>query len=140
MGVKMRSEVTKRFSIDYAHRLMYHEGKCKNLHGHTGIIEVTICGKIDEHTGMVVDFGDLKTFMRPIIQKLDHSVLINKEDHDLLLYAQKAGVNFVAFMKEPTAENIAVYIHNELINANPEYSLRVAVKFFETPDNFVKIG
>ena len=49
-----------RFKFDAAHRLMNHSGQCRNIHGHTWLVEVMIEGAVKEESGMVVDFQDLK--------------------------------------------------------------------------------
>jgi len=67
-------EITKIFTFDSAHYLPNHKGKCKNLHGHTYTLYVTIKGEIDKN-GFVVDFGDLKESIKPIIDLLDHNYL-----------------------------------------------------------------
>ena len=88
--------ITKIFTFDGAHQLPDHPGKCKNLHGHSWQLEVSIFGQIDSNTGMVMDFGDLKNIVNEkIINILDHSKL-----NDTL--------------ENPTAENILVWIWDQI--------------------------
>src|SRR4051812_43083019 len=71
----MRVQVTKAFSFDAAHQLPWHEGKCRQLHGHTYRLEVSVAGPVDEN-GIVVDFDDLSTVVkRSIVSKFDHQFL-----------------------------------------------------------------
>lgn len=68
-------EICKTFTFDSAHQLPWHQGKCKNFHGHTYKLEVYLQGKINEQ-GVLVDFGDVKSVVnREIIEKLDHKLL-----------------------------------------------------------------
>jgi 6-pyruvoyltetrahydropterin/6-carboxytetrahydropterin synthase len=100
-------------------------GKCNNPngHGHNYMLEVTVKGKVDEHSGFVVDLKQLKAIMnREVIDVLDHRFL-NKE---------------VAEFQEsiPTTENLAISIWNRLrskLNVAQLHRVRV----YETPDLFV---
>lgn len=70
-----RVAVTKEFTFDAAHHLHQYQGKCKNLHGHTYRLVVTVSGFVDE-IGMVIDFGDLKNIYQQAIEsRLDHQYL-----------------------------------------------------------------
>ena len=61
--VKMESMlITKEFTFDAAHKLDWHQGKCKNLHGHTYKLQVTVVGELNKN-GIVIDFGDLKNIV-----------------------------------------------------------------------------
>lgn len=81
-------EVTKIFTFDSAHYLPEHKGKCKNLHGHTYHLHVTVEGEINKE-GFVIDFGSLKEIMTPVIDRLDHGylndILENSTCENLLL-------------------------------------------------------
>lgn len=70
-----RVALTKSFSFDAAHHLHMYEGKCKNLHGHTYQVELTVSGKVNE-IGIAVDFDDIKTLYKKVIEtNLDHRYL-----------------------------------------------------------------
>lgn len=73
----MRTVVAREFTFDASHQLPNHNGKCRNLHGHTYTVWVAVSGPVHPHDGepregMVVDFGDLKQVMKSCIDKLDH--------------------------------------------------------------------
>jgi 6-pyruvoyltetrahydropterin/6-carboxytetrahydropterin synthase len=71
----VRVSVTKAFSFDAAHQLLWHTGKCRRLHGHTYRLEVTVTGPIDEN-GVVIDFDDLSAAVKgAIIERFDHQFL-----------------------------------------------------------------
>ena len=86
--------VSKKIGFDAAHYLPNYLGKCKNLHGHHWIVEVGCAGPVVEATGMVVDFVEMKDFLRWVEEKFDHR-LINDT------------------IPNPTAENICKYIYDE---------------------------
>jgi 6-pyruvoyltetrahydropterin/6-carboxytetrahydropterin synthase len=86
--------VSKKFSFDAAHYLPNYEGKCKNMHGHHWVVEVACSGKVNEKSGMVVDFAELKDFFGWVERIFDHKLLND-------------------FIKNPTAENICEYIYGE---------------------------
>ncbi|RME91299.1 MAG: 6-carboxytetrahydropterin synthase QueD [Candidatus Hydrogenedentota bacterium] len=105
----------KDFEFDAAHFLpnvpITH--KCRRLHGHRYHITVAIKGEVDTLHGWVMDFGDVKKAVKPLIQKLDHNFL-----------------NAIPGLENPTAEVIAKYIFNALKKDLPNlYSITVR----ETP-------
>ena len=86
-------------SFDAAHRLPAVPAghKCGNLHGHTFVVEVYVQGDVSDSSGWVMDFGDIKTAVKPIIDLLDHTYL-----------------NDIEGLENPTSENIAVWIWRKL--------------------------
>ncbi len=118
--------ITKQFSFETAHVLYNYDGKCKNMHGHSYKLFVTLKGEPIEDlnhskNGMVVDFGDIKAIVkRQIIDPWDHAVLVNgRSPHRVLgqdLEAQGHKVIFCDY--QPTCENmlyeIATKIKSEL--------------------------
>jgi len=102
-------------TIDIAHRLENYNGKCQYLHGHSIKFEIWIRGYVDDRTGMVVDFVEIKN----IIDKLDHHYL-----NEILDF-------------EPTAENLAIYIANRINDTNPNL-LEIKVRCWETSNSFAE--
>ena len=93
--------VRRRFEFEAAHHLPNHPGKCRELHGHSYELVVQVERPVDEMSGMVIDFSDLKSIVRERVEsRLDH-VCIN----DLI--------------ENPTAERIAIWIWVELKPALP---------------------
>lgn len=71
----MRVNLTKIFTIHAGHSLPWHSGKCKNRHGHTYKLHVTVSGTLNEN-GVVIDFSDIKAIVNSfIVEKLDHQDL-----------------------------------------------------------------
>jgi len=76
--------ITKQFNFETGHALYGYDGKCKNIHGHSYKLSVTVIGKPITDTshvklGMVIDFGDLKTIVQEeIVDQFDHATVFNK--------------------------------------------------------------
>lgn len=115
--------VTRRFKFCYAHHLPSYTGKCREVHGHNAVVEVTFGGTADDYPGMVIDFSKIKEHVKPIIEKLDHKNL-----NDLPLLCSDG--------LPPTAEVIAEYIGREIrLTAIGKYLRKV--RLYETEDCFV---
>jgi 6-pyruvoyltetrahydropterin/6-carboxytetrahydropterin synthase len=73
----MEAELVRTFRFEAAHALPdLPEGhKCRRMHGHSYRVDIHVTGPVDEQTGWVVDFGDIKKIVEPIIAQLDHSLL-----------------------------------------------------------------
>ena len=101
-GEQMQVQITKVFSFDAAHQLPWHQGKCKNLHGHTYQLEVTVEGPINED-GVVADFADVGALVKStVIEKYDHQYLNDHFDNPT------AELLAVSFFKLLEAEGLAV--------------------------------
>ena len=101
--------------FDAAHRVPWHSSKCRHLHGHRYAVEVTIEGPVlgdneGEESGMVLDFGNLKAAMAAVIDPLDHSLILWKDDPASPVLGEIAAkFNWTIHMMAhvPTAERIA---------------------------------
>ena len=74
--------VAKDFKWEAAHRLPWHKGKCKHLHGHSYRMTVELEGEPNSQ-GLVIDFNDIKSMIEPHIQELDHTTIISANDAEL---------------------------------------------------------
>ena len=95
----MTTTIFRAFSIEAAHRLPNVPAghKCARLHGHSFRIELHVSGKIDPHSGWVLDFADLKAAFQPVFDRIDHYCL-----------------NDVPGLENPTSENLAAWIWKEM--------------------------
>lgn len=66
--------VCRRYTFEAAHQLEWHRGKCRQLHGHSYVLEVEVVGLLDAN-GVVVDFEDVDRLVEPVVQRLDHTFL-----------------------------------------------------------------
>ena len=109
-------------SFDSAHFLAQYEGKCRNIHGHRWTIKVEIYGEdLQENAscrGMLVDFGDLKKYLKELADYYDHALIIEKDSmRELTLNVLKGdGFRIIEVEFRPTAENFAKYFYNYFKN------------------------
>lgn len=108
--------ITKRFRFEAAHRLPRYDGPCFHLHGHGYELHVSLEMPIDPASGMTVDFFALEAAVKEkVLDRLDHR-------------------NINDTLENPTAENIAVWIWEQL---RPAFPALAEVRLFETPDSSV---
>lgn len=117
----MKVSVTKCFGFEAAHHLPDYEGACNRLHGHSYKLQVTVSGSVDEMSGMIVDFGVLKTVV--------NEQIVNRYDHQYLN----------DFFKKPTAENMVQSFFRELSYKFSNMGLTLeSVKLWETESSFAE--
>jgi 6-pyruvoyltetrahydropterin/6-carboxytetrahydropterin synthase len=93
--------VRRRFRFEAAHRLPLHPGKCREMHGHSYVLLVTVERPVDQERGMAVDFSDLKQVVRSeVVERMDHRCV-----NDL--------------MENPTAEHMVEWIWKALVEPLP---------------------
>lgn len=117
-------EVLKAFRFEAAHMLPDHKGLCSNLHGHSWKLGVAVSGSIDQKTGMVMDFAEIKEKVQPLIDQLDHSYLgcwVNKK---VSIDPKSTKIpDFRPFpFDNPTSENIILAIGSQLIKVGLRFS------------------
>ena len=113
-------EVSVEQTFAAGHALRNYKGKCENVHGHNFRVQVIIEGERLDDTGLLVDFLDVKNLMTAVIQRLDHQFLNEVTPFDV---------------KNPSAENIAEYFHQEMASglASTPVPVRIReVKVWET--------
>jgi len=131
-------KIAKDFDWEMGHRLKFHKGKCKNLHGHSYKMTVELEGTLDEN-GMVLDFYDVKQVVAPIVEKLDHAFLVFEEDTELIEILQNLNSKHVTVGFQPTAENICNYFLTAIKNTTlPENIKKVKVRVCETYDSYAE--
>lgn len=110
-------KITKIFTFEAAHRLQSHEGKCRNLHGHSYKVEATVEGdQIEEGpaAGMVLDFDKLKAWWRTNEPLLDHKTILQDTDPLTSGLGKLIGVDLTLLHWPPTAENFARWLCQDL--------------------------
>jgi 6-pyruvoyltetrahydropterin/6-carboxytetrahydropterin synthase len=134
--------ITKLFHFEMAHALYGYDGPCKNIHGHSYELSVTVKGAVSRQVGakqgMVMDFSDLKKIVTPIIGQLDHATLLNKNTPH-----KKAGVNelfqkLVLVDYQPTCENMLVDIAGKIAKSLPGNVMLHHLKLKETPTSYAE--
>jgi len=108
--------VTKQFSFEAGHALHGYDGKCRNVHGHSYKLFVTVVGvpiedKSNPKCGMVIDFTDLKRIVKgEIVDVFDHATVFNKNTPHIELAneLQKRGHAVILVDYQPTSEMILI--------------------------------
>ncbi len=119
--------ITKEFKFEMAHALKGYDGLCRNIHGHSYELLVTITGIPITDTssaklGMVMDFGDLKKIVRKsIIDEFDHALVLNREsandfNPDIEMFGRTILVDY-----QPTSENMLIDFIARLKNQLPAH-------------------
>ena len=127
-----RISVAKLFEFEAAHHLPNYDGACNREHGHSYKLAVTVEGDIDEESGMVMDFSELKRIVEEtIVHKWDHQDL-----NEVMIWYPMNGSMLI-----PTAESMVVIIAKELKTALSEYDpfLKLTkVKLWETSTSYAE--
>ena len=114
--------ITKQFTFETGHALYGYDGKCKNVHGHSYKLSVTVIGKPiseDNHIklGMVIDFSDLKKIVKEeIVDVFDHATVLNKNTPHLELATilKEKGHHIILVNYQPTSENMIIDFSNRI--------------------------
>ena len=133
--------VTKTVRFDAAHVLSNHQGLCKNLHGHTYRVDVSVARQDADEDGMVIDFKDLKRIATEVVcDRFDHAFIYSTSspgEREIASVVEKHGMRTVAIPFRSTAENLAKMFFADLKARIPALS---AVKVWETADSCAEYG
>lgn len=128
-----------------AHALYGYDGPCKNIHGHTYHLSVTLMGAPimdsgDVKLGMVIDFGDLKSIVKEqIINIYDHALVLNEQapySKSEVIANEFEKVILVPF--QPTCENLLLHFVDSIKNLFPASVKLVSIRLDETPTSFAE--
>ena len=130
--------IAKEFRWEMGHRLPEHFGKCKNIHGHSYRMIVELEGEVDK-SGMVMDYYDLKKIVEPVVEKLDHTFMVYKEDKEIISFLEKMKSRMVVVGFQSTVENICKYFLDEIKKSNfPQNVENISVRIYETLDDYAE--
>lgn len=131
--------VTKTVKFDAAHVLTNHDGLCKNLHGHTYRVDVSVTQDENDNSDMVIDFKDLKRIANEMIcDSFDHAFIYNSKsegESEIAAVVGRYGMRTVELPFRSTAENLARHFYTMLKSAIPGLS---AVKVWETAESYAE--
>lgn len=138
--------ITKQFSFEAGHALYGYDGKCKNLHGHSYHLFVTVIGVPITDTanvkfGMVIDFGDLKKIVKEeIVDVFDHTMIFNKNTPhiDLANDLKEQGHNIILTDYQPTTEMMVIDFAAKIKSRLPENIKLHSIKLQETATSFAE--
>jgi len=138
--------ITKQFNFETGHALYGYDGKCKNVHGHSYKLSVTVIGKpITDNSnvkfGMVIDFTDLKKIVKEeIVDQFDHATVFNKNTPhvELARELQSRDHHVILVDYQPTSENMVVDFANRIKNRLPQGIALHSLKLQETETSFAE--
>jgi len=138
--------ITKQFSFETGHALYGYDGKCKNVHGHSYRLDVTVIGEPitnNSHVkyGMVIDFSDLKIIVKEeIVNVFDHATVFNKNTpHVELAEELKARDHNVLLVDyQPTSEMMVIDFANKIKRRLPDNIHLFSLKLQETATSYAE--
>ncbi len=138
--------ITKQFSFETGHALYGYDGKCKNVHGHSYKLSVTVIGTpiTDSNNvkfGMVIDFSDLKKVVREeIVDHFDHATVFNKNTPHVELANELSnrGHHVILVNYQPTSENMVIDFAKKIQDRLPNDIQLFSLKLQETESSFAE--
>jgi 6-pyruvoyltetrahydropterin/6-carboxytetrahydropterin synthase len=127
--------ITRKIEIDAGHRLKNHESKCRNVHGHRYVFEVTCAAESLDAVGRVIDFGKVKAILGGWLdENWDHGFIYqfgDKVGDDIAA----SGLKVYAMVEPPTAENMVTLFHEVAATLMGDLGIQVVnVRLWETPN------
>jgi len=138
--------ITKQFTFETGHALYGYDGKCKNVHGHSYKLSVTVIGTpITERDnvkfGMVIDFSDLKKIVKEeIVDQFDHATVFNETTPhvELANELKNRGHHVILVDYQPTSENMVIDFAGRIKNRLPQNINLFSLKLQETESSFAE--
>lgn len=137
--------VTRIFNFDMAHALPNYDGKCKNIHGHTYQLEVTVKGKTTPENdspknGMLIDFSILKELInKELNERWDHALILKEGENIELHQELKKQFERVFFVNySPTTENLLCDFAQRISAILPNHVNLFSLKLMETPKSYAE--
>lgn len=138
--------ITKQFSFETGHALYGYDGKCRNVHGHSYKLYVTVIGQpISDTThvklGMVIDFSDLKVIVKnKIVDIYDHATVFNKNTPHVELAKELAdrGHDVLLVDYQPTSEMMIIDFANVIKQELPSHIKLHSLKLQETDSSYAQ--
>ena len=125
--------ITKAIEFCYGHRIAGHDGKCRYLHGHNGLLEVDVESRRLDELGMVMDFGDVRDLVKCWIDaNIDHRMVLYREDPVVPALTEMQEPLYL-MDENPTAENISRHIYVQARELGLDVS---EVRLWETPSSY----
>jgi 6-pyruvoyl tetrahydropterin synthase/QueD family protein len=122
----MQVRLTKEFRFEMAHALYGYDGACRNIHGHSYVLRVTVLGTPlndggQAKNGMVMDFSELKRIVHEkVLAEVDHALVLNGNSPHRELGSLDAHFEKVIYMPyQPTCENLLLDFRNRIGSALP---------------------
>lgn len=134
--------VTKIFRFETAHAIHEYEGLCKNIHGHSYELHVTVSKSGSDdfilENGFVIDFKDLKSIVKTnVIEYFDHQIILSEKYIEAHPNLNKLE-NLAIWKMEPSAENMVLFIKDKISNSFDTDIKLIKLRLYETADSFAE--
>lgn len=138
--------ITKQFTFETGHALYGYDGKCRNVHGHSYKLSVTVIGKpiTDKNHvkyGMVIDFTDLKAIVKEeVVNQFDHATVFNKNTPhiELAKELEQRGHHVILVEYQPTSENLVIDFAQRIKSRLPENIKLLSLRLQETESSYAE--
>jgi len=138
--------ITKQFTFETGHALYGYDGKCKNVHGHSYKLSVTVIGEPitdmgNAKLGMVIDFGDLKKIVnREIVNVFDHATVFNKNTPHVELAKELSdrGHDVLLVDYQPTSEMMVIDFAQKIQSFLPDTIKLHSLRLSETATSYAE--
>jgi len=138
--------ITKQFNFETGHALYGYDGKCRNVHGHSYKLDVTVIGSpISDNTnvkyGMVIDFSDLKKIVKEeVVDIFDHATVFNKNTPhiELAKELEDRGHHVILVEYQPTSEMMIIDFASKIKRRLPGNIELFSLKLQETETSFAQ--
>lgn len=138
--------ITKEFTFETGHALYGYDGKCRNVHGHSYKLAVTVIGapiaeKGNVKLGMVIDFGDLKRIVKEeIVDPFDHATVFNKNTPHVELAKELSdrGHEVILAEYQPTSEMMILDFADKIKSRLPENIELFSLRLRETETSYAE--
>ncbi|MFW6218564.1 MAG: 6-pyruvoyl trahydropterin synthase family protein [Bacteroidota bacterium] len=137
--------LTKQFGFEMAHALWNYSGPCRNIHGHSYRLFVTVIGEPknepgNPEDGMIMDFSLLKKIVNEeVVHKLDHALIVSsKANHEFMKSVEQMFEKYYILEYQPTCENIIVDISQRISKRLPDHVVLYSLRLYETDTSYAE--
>ncbi|MGB9747162.1 MAG: 6-pyruvoyl trahydropterin synthase family protein [Bacteroidales bacterium] len=137
--------ITKEFHFEMAHALWNYDGPCRNIHGHSYALYVTVVGKPLQNpghpkNGMLIDFSELKNIVKKqILEQFDHALVVNRNTPQEFNTQARELFGKVHFLDyQPTCENLITDMAARLQKSLPPTVRLHSLRLYETATSYAE--
>lgn len=136
--------ITKEFRLEMAHALLGYDGPCRNIHGHSYILYVTLIGEpindsLLSNDGMVMDFNHLKKIIKTsIVDEFDHALVLNSAIPEEQIKTLELLNNLVLVPYQPTCENLLIDFASRIMKLLSHNIKLFSLKLCETSTSYAE--
>ena len=145
MHLNTSVKVTKIFTFEMAHALLGYDGDCRNIHGHSYRLHVTVSGRPLQQPGhpkdgMVLDFKQLKALVKEkILCPYDHALVLNEQtSNEVIAPLKKVYQKITLTPFQPTCENLVLGFVQGIQNGLPEGVELFSLRLYETATSYAE--